>query len=140
MEKYKRDFILLAEAGFIAINQMDEDSANKLFEAAGLLDATNALPKIGMGYLHIHKLELKKAIQLFEEVLKKEPNNMMATALLGLAKTMTSNQAAEGEKLLVKAGKSSEKEIKELSHVALDFVDKFLKKPGGPAHVKKKHK
>ncbi len=34
LKKYKDDFLLLAEAGFIAVNQADEDAAVKLFKAA----------------------------------------------------------------------------------------------------------
>ena len=54
IKKYLDDFILLVEAGFIAVNQADEDAATKLFHAAELLRPENVLSKIGFGYLHLH--------------------------------------------------------------------------------------
>ena len=50
LAKYKEHFIVMVEAGFIAVNQADEDSAMKLFKAATLLDPKNLLPRVGMGY------------------------------------------------------------------------------------------
>jgi len=140
MEKYKEDFLLLLEAGFIAINQADEDSAIKLFKAAELLNPTSTFPKIGYGYLHLHKLELQKSIKCFQEVVKKEPENEMAQTLLGIALSMTPNQLFEGEKLLNTTLKSKDKLIKTLSNTALDFVDNFIKKSPSPAHVQKSKK
>ncbi len=34
LQKYKDDFVLLLESGFIAASQTDEDAAMKLFRAA----------------------------------------------------------------------------------------------------------
>ncbi|MES2273069.1 MAG: SctF chaperone SctG, partial [Chlamydiota bacterium] len=59
-KKYKDDFFLLLEGGFIAVNQADEDAALKLFRTTELLDPENIMSKIGFGYLHLHKLELKQ--------------------------------------------------------------------------------
>ena len=85
LQKYQEHFILLAEAGFIAVNQGDEDAAVKLFKAAALLDPKNLLPKIGMGYIHFCKLELNQAVSIFDGILKEDPNNEMAKTLRGLA-------------------------------------------------------
>jgi tetratricopeptide (TPR) repeat protein len=138
LEEFKNDFLLLVESGFIAINQMDEDSTMKLFKAAEILDKNNSLPKIGYGYLALHKLELKSAIEKFEAVLKKEPNNEMAKAFLGIAISLTPKNAIKGEKLLEEVLKSDNKEIKKLAGIALDFVDRFVKKEPTPVEVKKK--
>jgi len=70
ISNYKEHFITFLEAGFIAVNQADEDSAWKLFKAAELCNPKSQLPKIGFGYLHLHKLELKQAVETFDEVLK----------------------------------------------------------------------
>ena len=51
LQKFRDHFILMAEAGSIAVNQADEDAAFKLFKAAELLDPKNVLPKVGRGYL-----------------------------------------------------------------------------------------
>lgn len=133
IKKYKEDFILLAEAGFIAVNQADEDAALKLFKAAELLDANNVLPKIGFGYLHLHKLELKQAVKCFEEVLEKDPHNDMAKAFMGLCLSMMPNTINKGEKILEQSLKSKDPLIKQMAGSALDFVDKFVKPSPGPA-------
>ena len=46
---YKEDWILFLEAGFIAVNQADEDAATKLFKAAEMLNPENTMPKVGHG-------------------------------------------------------------------------------------------
>lgn len=132
-KQYQEDFVLLLEAGFIAVNQADEDSAFKLFKAAELLKPDNVLPKVGFGYLHLHKLELKQAVKLFEEVLKKEPDNDMARAFLGLCMSLMPNSLEKGEKILHETEKSRDPMIKTLSTTAIDFVEKFVKKTPGPA-------
>jgi hypothetical protein len=145
LDKYKDHFILLCEAGFIAVNQMDEDAAIKLFKASELLKPENTLPKIGMGYMHLMKLELRQACKMFEEVLKKEPHNEMAKAFLGISLTFTPTDVAKGEAILEQsAQKSHDPAIKSLANTALSFVEKFIKKPAGPMaapkHAEKKKK
>lgn len=141
LEKYKKDYILFAEAGFIAINQADEDAAIKLFKAAQLLEPDNALPKIGIGYLHLCKLELKQAAKAFEDILTADPHNEMATAFLGLCLALNPKDVARGEKVLAEsAEKAHDPLIKDLAHNALDFVDKFVKKSPSPAEHQKPHK
>jgi len=132
-DAYKADFILFTEAGFIAVNQMDEDASLKLFRAAELIEPKNILPKIGFGYLHLHKLELKQAIKAFEEVLELDPHSEMARAFLGICMSMQTTTTAKGEKMLEQTLKSKDPMIKQLSDTAIDFVDKFIKKKPGPA-------
>lgn len=136
-KKYKDDFILLAEAGFIAVNQADEDSALKLFRAAELLDPKNILPQLGFGYLHLHKLELKQAVKNFEAVLEIDPHNDMAKAFMGLCLSMMPNTIDKGEKILEQTLKSKDPEIKQMSGSAIEFVEKFIKKSPGPASKSK---
>lgn len=133
IQKYKEDFILLSEAGFIAVNQADEDAALKLFRAAELLNPSNVLPKVGFGYLHLHKLELKQSVKAFEEVLEKEPHNEMAKAFLGLSMSMMPTSIDKGEKILEQTLKSKDPMIKRLAGTAIDFVERFVKKKPGPA-------
>lgn len=134
MKKLQGDFILLVEAGFIAVNQADEESSTRLFKAAELLNEENTLPRVGMGYLHLHKLELKQAIHVFEAVLKQEPDNQMARAMLGICVSMMPGTTTKGEQILHEAGtKTKDPQIKNLVHTAEKFVDTFLKKPPGPA-------
>lgn len=139
----KEDFILLAEAGFIAINQADEDAAMKLFHAAEILKPDNSLPKIGMGYLHFLKLELKQAGKIFEDILSREPDNEMANALLGLSLALNPADTIKGEKMLEETAKSAkDPTVKTMALTAVDFVEKFIKKPSAltqqPTKEKKK--
>ena len=138
LDAYKNDFLLFLEAGYIATNQMDEDSAIKLFKAAEALDAKSPLIKIGFGYLALHKLELKQAKKLFNEVLQQDPNNEMAKTFLGIATCLTPKEMTQGEKLLEETKKSSNPEIQKLTKTALDFVDTFLKKEPSPVEGKKR--
>ncbi|MBN2478901.1 MAG: hypothetical protein JXA94_01605 [Parachlamydiales bacterium] len=140
IDDYKKDYLLLLEAGYIAINQLDEDSAVKLFKAATILDKDNPLNKIGIGYLHLHKLELKKSVEAFEDVLKKDPNNEMAKTFLGIALSMSSKEMLKGEKILQDTLKSDDKGIRKLAGTALDFIDRFVKKEPTPVEGKKQKK
>lgn len=130
---FKEDWLLFTEAGYIAVNQADEDAALKLFKAAETLSPENTLPRVGFGYLHLHKLELKQAVKIFEEVLDKEPHNDMAKAFLGLCMGLMPNMVEKGEKILEQTLKSEDPMIKQLAGTAIDFVEKFIKKSPGPA-------
>ena len=100
IEEFRKDYIVMVEAGFIAVNQSDEDAAVKLFKAAQLLSPTNLLPQIGMGYIHLCKLELKQAAKIFQEVLDKDPHHEMAKTFLGLSMSLNPTEVAKGEKVL----------------------------------------
>ncbi len=136
--KYQDNFELFLEAGFIAVNQMDEPAATSLFKAADLLKpADNVLPEIGRGYLQLHLLNLKEAAKCFEKVLKKEPDNLMAKTFLGITLSWMPKEIVKGEKILKETEKSSDKTTKKLSHTALNFNDKFIKKEVSPAEIQK---
>lgn len=138
-KKYKEDFVLMLESGFIAVNQADEDASLKLFRAAELLNPESTLPKVGFGYLYLHKLELNQAVRCFEEVLDIEPKNEMAKAFLGICMSLSPTQVNKGEKVLEETLKSSKDPmIKNLANTAIDFVEKFVKTSPGPAAGKKK--
>jgi len=138
LDHYQGWFILFVELGFIAVNQADEDAAKKLFTAASLIEPENALPKIGFGYLNLHKLELTQACKAFQEVLDKEPDNEMCKAFLGICTAMQPNMADKGEKILDSTLKTKDPLIKQLSVTAIDFVERFIKKSPGPAAVQNK--
>ena len=140
LQKYQNDFITFAEVGMIAVGQMDEDSALKLFRAAEALKPDNSLPKIGRGYLHLCKLELKQSCKMFEEVLKHEPQNEMAKTFLGLALSLSPNDLVKGEKILEEEAKRAhDPEIKKLAADAVGFVEKFVKKSPTPTQGQKSH-
>lgn len=126
--KYKDHYILFLEAGFIAINQMDEPSALRLFHAAKLINPDSYLNEIGMGYLHLCKLELKKAIQHFNNVIHKDPHNEMAKAFLAMAKMFSTDQVKEGQELLDSLMHSKNKDMQQFSKSSFEFIEKFMKK------------
>jgi len=142
LSEYKDSFLLFLEAGFIAINQYDEDAAIKLFKACELFQPDNFLIKIGMGYLYMNKLELQQSCQAFEEVLEKDPENDIAQTFLGFVLSLMPDQVEKGEKLLeASAKRAPDPETKETARTALEFINTFIKKTsveGGPASVKQK--
>lgn len=136
LQNYKEHCILMVEAGFIAVNQADEDAALKLFKASELLDPKNPLPQIGRGYIHLCKLELKQAAKVFEEILAKDPTSEMAKTFLGLSLSLNPTEVVKGEKVLEESAKSSKDPmVKDLATSALDFVEKFVKKAPTPAQA-----
>ncbi|MFA5250058.1 MAG: hypothetical protein WC371_01445 [Parachlamydiales bacterium] len=140
MAKYKKDFALFLEAGFIAINQMDEAAATRLFNAAALLNPENTLTEIGKGYLQLHLLNLKGAAAHFEKVLKQEPDNEMAKTFLGVTLSWQPAETIKGEKILEETANSRDPAVKKISKTAIDFVETFVKKKPSPAEIKKKKK
>lgn len=139
LSNYKDHFILFVEMGFVACNQSDEDSAIKLFKAAELLNPENIFPQIGMGYLKLHQLHLTQCKEILEECLIKEPENEIATTLLGICLSLTPDKVAEGEKLLNSMRKSThDSQVKNVAVTALEFVDTFVKKAPSPVEVQKR--
>lgn len=134
LEQYNQDFITMIEAGFIAVNQSDEDSAVKLFKAAALLNPSSFLPQLGKGYIHLCKLELKQAVTVFNQILEIEPHNEIAKVLLGLCHSLSPQEADKGTAILKEAEKtSSDPSVKTLTENAIAFVEKFVKKTPTPA-------
>ncbi len=137
LQEFKEHYILMVEAGFIAVNQADEDAALKLFKAAELLDPANMLPRVGRGYIHLCKLELKQAAKTFEEILQTDPSNEMAKTFLGLSMSLNPAEVAKGEKVLEdSATHAKDPMVKDLAVSALQFVEKFVKKTPSPVEAK----
>jgi len=132
---YEAHYLTLVEAGFIAVNQADEDSAIKLFKAAELLAPEELLPRIGFGYIHLCKLELKQAAKIFSEVLETDPDHEMAKTFLGLSLSLNPTELPKGEQILTEACKSQDPMIKDLAANALQFVLRFVKKAPSPVEV-----
>jgi hypothetical protein len=128
LENFKDKFVLFLEAGFIAVNHADEDSAQKLFAVSKLLKPESTLNQVGLGYLHLCKLELKMAEGYFKKVLEIDPVNDMARTFLGVTLSLSPKEGLEGEKILTEIAKSGNEDSKKLSKDALDFVDTFVKK------------
>jgi hypothetical protein len=137
LEAYKKDFYLFLEGGFVAIKEMDEDSARKLFDVAKLLQPDNPLVYIGYSYIHLCKLELNKAEEFCKKALEYESENETAKSLLGVILSMNSEKMSDGEKILNEAAtRSNVKEVKNLANAGLEFIDKVIKKDTSPLEPK----
>jgi hypothetical protein len=133
LTELKEDFALLIEAGFIAVKQLDETSAMRIFNAAQVLNPDHSAPKIGIGYIALNKLEVKKATQIFEGVVAKEPTNWLAQTFLGISLLLTKPKRKKGERLIHEAmEKSGDPTIKNLGSISLEWAQKDLYKTGSP--------
>lgn len=138
MEKYNQKFKqfaqdvpLLVEAGFIAIKHVDETAAKCCFYAAILANPDESLPVIGLGMIHLFKLELDEAKELFNAVLQKEPYNDMAKTMLGIAHlySISDEGLKEGKELINEATHHTEDaEVKQLGKYSQDLMKEIKKK------------
>ncbi len=103
LTEFKEDFALLIEAGFIAVKQLDEISALRIFLAAQALSLSNTAPRIGIGYISLNKLEIKQATKIFEGVILQEPDNFLARTFLGMCFLLTKGGRKKGEKMINEA-------------------------------------
>jgi len=127
LDYFSEDFALFVEAGFVAVKQLDEIAAKRLFKAAESLNPENPAPQLGLGYIALNKLRVKEATAIFEEILEKDPEHHLARALLGVAYLLTPDKKKEGEQLVVQAKEScDDPTIKNLAEVCLDWQKKDL--------------
>ena len=133
VKEFKEDFALLIEAGFIAVKQLDETSASRIFHAAQAMSPQSTAPQLGLGYIALNKLELKEATKMFEGVLKLEPENYLAQTFLGIAFLLQKPKRKKGEKLIKEAmSKASDPTVKSLGQISLEWAEKDLTKDRAP--------
>lgn len=127
-KEFKEDYALFIEAGFVAVKQLDEIAARRLFKAAELLNPDNPASQLGLGYIALNKLQIAEATKIFEAILEKDPEHHLAEALLGICCLLTKNKMQKGEKLIQDAkAKSTDPTIKNLADVCMDWAEKDLK-------------
>lgn len=128
LKEFKEDFALFVETGFVAVKQLDEIAARRLFRAAELLNPENSASQLGLGYIALNKLQVGDAAKIFEEILKKEPQHYLAQALLGICFLLTKNKQKKGEELIMDAkSKSDDPTIKNLADICMEWAEKDLK-------------
>lgn len=136
LEEYQEDFALLIEAGFVAVKQLDEVSATRIFQAAQAINPESSAPQIGLGYIALNKLEVKEATRVYKKVLEKEPDNHLAQTFLGMCYLLTPPKRAAGEKIIRGAiEKTDDPTIKNLGEISLEWAEKDLKKEKAPFFV-----
>lgn len=140
-QTFKEDFPLLIEAGFVAVKQLDETSATRIFNAAQSISPNSTAPQIGLGYIALNKLEIKEATKIFEEVVKKEPENYLAQTFLGMCFLLTKPKRKKGEILIREAiEKTNDPTIKNLGEISLEWAEKDLTKKEAPFTAAKQEK
>jgi tetratricopeptide (TPR) repeat protein len=128
LDNFKEDFALFIEAGFIAVKQLDEIAARRLFKTAELLNPENPASQLGLGYVALNKLQINEATKLFEGILKKDPEHYLAQALLGICYMMSKNKRKKGETMVLEAKeKSDDPTIKNLADVCMEWASSDLK-------------
>lgn len=133
LEDFKSDFALLIEAGFIAVKQLDETSASRIFNAAQVMSPDSTAPQIGLGYIALNKLELKEAVKIFEEVVAKEPENHLAQTFLGICFLLNKPKRKKGEKLIQETiAKATDPTVINLGKISLEWAQKDLSKDKAP--------
>lgn len=136
LELFKQDFSLMIEAGFVAVKQLDETSANRIFHAAHVVSPKSTAPSVGLGYIALNKLEIKLATMIFEEVVKFEPDNWLAVTFLGMCHVLAKSKRKKGLKLIEEAmKKSDDPTIQNLGKLCLEWVDKDLTKSKSPLYL-----
>jgi len=127
LTEFKEDFALLIEAGFVAVKQLDEIGAARLFQAAQTLSPSSTAPRIGLGFIALNKLEIKDATQIFEEVTQQEPDNCLAQTFYGMCFLLTKGASKKGEKIIAEAmEKTTDPTIKSLGAVSIEWAQKDL--------------
>jgi hypothetical protein len=133
LAEFKDDFALFIEAGFVAVKQLDETSALRIFDAAQVLSPDHSAPKIGIGYVALNKLEVKQATKIFTEVTEKEPQNWLAQTFLGICFLLTKPKRKKGERLIREAmEKTSDPTVRSLGQISLEWAEKDLYKSKAP--------
>jgi len=129
LQEFKEDYALLIEAGFIAVKQLDEIAARRLFKAAELLNPDNPASQLGLGYIALNKLQLTEATKIFEAILRRDPQHHLAEALLGICMLLTKGKQKKGEKMIQEAQeKTDDPTVKNLAQVCLTWAETDLKK------------
>lgn len=133
LQAFREDFAMLIEAGFVAVKQLDEISAKRIFCAAHVLNPMSTAPQIGLGYIALNKLEVKEASKIFEAVTKLEPENYLAQTFLGICLLLNKPKRKQGEKLIRDAmAKTKDPTVKNLAEISLEWAEKDLKKLKSP--------
>lgn len=129
----REDFSLLIETGFVAVKQLDEISASRIFHAAQAISPKSTAPQIGLGYIALNKLEVKQATKIFEAVVAQEPENYLAVTFLGICFLLTPSKRKQGQQLVKEAiKKTDDPTVKNLGEVSLEWAEKDLKKLKSP--------
>lgn len=129
IDDFKDDFSLFIEAGFIAVKQLDEIAAKRLFKAADLFRPGNLASQLGLGYIALNKLQLNEASKIFEAIIEKDPSHHLAKAFLGICYIINATTREKGKALILEVQQATDDpSILNLATVCLDWAKSDLKK------------
>ena len=136
-EKYatfREDLSLLIEAGFVAVKQLDETSAQRIFNAAQVIAPDSTAPKLGFGFIALSKMECEEAAKIYGEIIEIEPDNELARTFFGICLLFTKGKDKEGSAIIEKIKESSQDpNIINLANQAMETYElKFAKKKAMP--------
>lgn len=138
LQDFKEDFAFLIEAGFVAVKQLDEVSATRIFHAAQVISPNSCAPQIGLGFIALNKLEIKEATKIFDNVVQKEPENYLAQTFLGMCYLLNKPKRKKGEQLIKEAmEKTTDPTVKNLGAISLEWAEKDLNKEKSPFFAQK---
>lgn len=138
MQEFDEDFALFIESGFVAVKQLDETSAARIFHAAQQISPKSTAPRIGLGWIALNKLEVKEAAAIFEKVVEQEPENELAQVFFGMSLMLQKPKRKRGEKLVQDIiAKTKDPTIKNLGELSLEWVRKDLSKKESPFSLAK---
>ncbi|CDZ80870.1 hypothetical protein BN1013_01393 [Candidatus Rubidus massiliensis] len=131
------DFSLLIESGFVSVKQLDEISAINIFNAAQVLSPKHTAPQSGLGFIALNKLEVKKATDIYAQILEAEPNNHLAKAFLGICYLLAKPTRKKGEAVIAEVLEETDEEsIKNLCITCSEWAKKDLNKEKAPPFFK----
>ena len=116
-EEFKKDLAIMVEAGLVAIKQGDEDSAQKLFDAAKVLEPASSAPSMGYGLIALHKMDIAGAKNYFLQILKHEEDNYRAKAFLAFTNVLSILQSGARDEQKIEG-------LREGARLAQEVLDK----------------
>ena len=124
-EKHDNDFALFIEAGFVAVNQLDEVSATSCFNAAATLRPHSTAPKLGLGFIALNKMDHGTAQNYFKDVLDQDPDHDLARVFLGIALAFQDDTRHQGRQMIEDMlSKSNDEHVVHLAKTSLEWIQK----------------
>lgn len=127
--EFREDASFLTQCGFIGTKQLDEVNASRIFTSLKLIAPSLTISKLGLAYIALLKMEIKKATPMFQEIFELEPNNYLVKCFLGVCYMLTKDEFKKGEKMIMEAKEQTDDQtIKTLAVSFLDWAKKDLAK------------
>lgn len=137
-QDFKENVALILEGGFVAIKYGDREGALNCFHAAALLAPDRVEPKIGLATLALNELDLDKAVQLSEEVLKEDEKNYQSMVICGMSLVLQHKEGERAAKLLACAKEEAPDDAtQELAGLWLGYIEANHNPAGAFHHPKK---